>query len=210
VADWVTISALATAGGTLALAAATLGSVRSANRAARVAERSLLVGLRPLLVPSRGDDQALKVTFADDRWYLVAGGAAEMEATEAAIYLVVSLRNVGSGLAVLHGWRVDPVVDTGGGDAPDLATFHRLTRDIFIAAGDIGFWQGALRDPASAEFAAMEAAIRDRQRMTVDLLYGDYEGGQRAVTRLALLPGESGRWIAAASRYWSIDGVDPR
>ena len=40
--DWVTISALATAGGALALAAATYGSVRSANRAARVAERTLM------------------------------------------------------------------------------------------------------------------------------------------------------------------------
>ena len=40
--DWVTISALATAGGTLVLALATFASVRSANRAARVAERSLL------------------------------------------------------------------------------------------------------------------------------------------------------------------------
>jgi hypothetical protein len=51
VADWVTISALSTAGGTLVLAGATFASVRSANRAARVAERSLLAGLRPVLVP---------------------------------------------------------------------------------------------------------------------------------------------------------------
>ena len=38
-ADWVTISSLATAGGTLVLAVATFSSVRSANRSARVAER---------------------------------------------------------------------------------------------------------------------------------------------------------------------------
>ncbi len=42
-ADWVTISSLATAGGTLVLAVATFGSVRSANRTARVAELSLHV-----------------------------------------------------------------------------------------------------------------------------------------------------------------------
>jgi len=35
--DWVTISALATAGGTLILAVSTFASVRSANRAARAA-----------------------------------------------------------------------------------------------------------------------------------------------------------------------------
>ncbi len=44
-ADWVTISSLATAGGTLVLAVATFGSVKSANRAARIAELSLLSGL---------------------------------------------------------------------------------------------------------------------------------------------------------------------
>ena len=63
--DWVTISALATAGGTLVLALATFASVRSANRAARVAERSLLLGLRPLLLPSKLDDPPQKVGFAD-------------------------------------------------------------------------------------------------------------------------------------------------
>ena len=61
--DWVTISALATAAGTLVLALATFASVRSANRAARVAERSLLAGLRPLLVPSRLDDPPQKIGF---------------------------------------------------------------------------------------------------------------------------------------------------
>ena len=64
-ADWVTISALATAGGTLVLAGTTYASVRSANRAARVAETSLLAGLRPLLVQSSEDDSALRANFAD-------------------------------------------------------------------------------------------------------------------------------------------------
>jgi hypothetical protein len=48
--DWVTISALATAGGTLILSIATFASVRSANRTARAAEQALLVGLRPVLI----------------------------------------------------------------------------------------------------------------------------------------------------------------
>jgi len=41
--NWVTISSLATAAGTMILAVATFASVRSANNAARVAERSLQV-----------------------------------------------------------------------------------------------------------------------------------------------------------------------
>ena len=70
-ADWVAISSLATAGGTLTLAATTYASVRSANRAARAAERSLLAELRPLLVPSRLDDPQQKIRFADGK-HLVA------------------------------------------------------------------------------------------------------------------------------------------
>ena len=54
-ADWSTISALATGGGTLVLALATFASVRSSNRTARIAEQSLLIGCVPgclAVVPS--------------------------------------------------------------------------------------------------------------------------------------------------------------
>jgi hypothetical protein len=69
--DWVTISSLATAGGTLVLAVATFASVRSVNQAARTAERALQVGLRPLLVPSRLEDPLIKVLWVDGRhWSL--------------------------------------------------------------------------------------------------------------------------------------------
>ena len=73
-ADWVTISSLASAGGTLVLAGVTVASVRSANRAARVAEQSLLAGQRPLLVTARTEDPALKVGLQDDVWFRVPGG----------------------------------------------------------------------------------------------------------------------------------------
>src|SRR5262249_16199454 len=78
-ADWVTISSLATAGGTLVLAVATFASVRSANRAARVAEHALQVGLRPVLTPSRPEDPPEKVNFGDDRWFHVPAGGALLE-----------------------------------------------------------------------------------------------------------------------------------
>jgi hypothetical protein len=87
-ADWVTISALATAGGTLVLALATFASVRSANRAARLTERSLLAGLRPVLMPSRPEDAPQKVGFVDGRWFRVPGSGAVAEATDEAVYFV--------------------------------------------------------------------------------------------------------------------------
>src|SRR4051794_27553412 len=109
-ADWTTISALATAGGTLVLAAATFYSVRSANRAARTAERSLLAGIRPVLVTSRLQDPPEKVGFIDNRWFKVDGGRAiaELSEDEDVVYLVIALRNVGSGMAVLDRWDFSP------------------------------------------------------------------------------------------------------
>src|SRR5438105_3570467 len=142
-ADWVTISSLATAGGTLVLAGATFASVRSANRAARAAERSLLAGLRPVLMPSRPEDPLQEIDFADERRVTAAGGGAAAEATDTAVYLALSLRNVGTGIAVLHAWYLHPQRLLGD-ERPPLDDFRRLSRDLYIAAGDVGFWQGAL------------------------------------------------------------------
>ena len=211
-ADWVTISSLATAGGTLVLAGATFASVRSANRAARVAELSLLAGLRPLLLPSRLDDPPQKVGFADNRWLHTPGGGGAAEASETAVYFAISLRNVGTGIAVLHGWRLYTRLTLSGAnpDHAPLEEFQRLTRDLYVPAGDIGFWQGAFRDPSQPEFAEARAAVEAREPVTIELLYGDHEGGQRVITRLALTPREDAGWIAAAGRHWNIDRPDPR
>jgi hypothetical protein len=209
--DWVTVSALATAGGTLVLAGATYMSVRSANRAARVAERTLLAGLRPLLVPSRLDDATQKIFFADQKYVRVDGARAAFEIDDDAILMVISLRNAGAGVALLHGWRFYPERLLGADETrPDLESFTRLTRDIYVPARDVGFWQGAFRDPAAPEFATAKAAIEGGSPLTVDILYGDHEGGQRTITRFGLLPHSDGVWLAAAGRYWNVDRDDPR
>ena len=202
--DWVTISALATAFGTLVLAGATYLAVRSANRAARVAERTLLAGLRPLIVTSRLDDPMQKISFADQRYLRVEGGRAVFEVDDDAILMVMSLRNAGAGVALLHGWRFYPERLLGTGEErPALESFTRLTRDIY-------FWQGTFRDPASPEFAGAKAAIEANQPLSIDLLYGDHEGGQRTITRFGLLPHEGGVYLASAARYWNVDRDDPR
>ena len=208
-ADWVTISSLATAGGTLVLAGATFASVRSANRASRLAERSLLAELRPLLVPSRLEDATQKVGFVDGKWLHVPGSGAAAETSDEAAYLAISLRNVGSGIAALHGWRFAVGRDISQ-DPPDPETFTRLTRDLYVAAGDVGFWQGTFRHPSTEEFTAARAAIEAREDVTIEVLYGDLEGGQRMISRYALTPRDDGNWLAAAGRHWNVDGPDPR
>lgn len=208
-ADWATISSLATAGGTLVLAMATFAAVRSSNRAARAAEESLLQGLRPLLVPSRLDDPPQKIGYADGKWVHAAGSGGAAETTDEAVYLAISVRNVGSGIAVLHGWRFYPEFVRSDDHAP-LQEFTRLTRDLYVPAGDIGFWQGTFRDPDSSEFAAAKAAVDAREPVAVEILYGDYQGGQRVVSRFGLAPRDDGGWLASVARHWNIDRAAPR
>ena len=209
-ADWVTISSLATAGGTLVLAVATFGSVRSANRAARVAEESLLAGIRPLLMPSRFDDPKQKVGFADNHYVAVEGGCGTAEVTDDAVYLTLSIRNAGNGIAVLHGWRFHPGRILTGDYSPDMSGFRRLTRDLYTPSGDVGFWQGAFRDATEPEFAEARDAIVAREPLTIELLYGDHQGAQRIITMFSLMPWQDGRWMATVGRHWNIDRPDPR
>ena len=145
-ADWVTISSLATAGGTLVLAGATFSAVRSAHASTRVTERALLASIRPLLVPTRLEDPMEKIGFLDEN-----------------------------------------------GSGPR-------------AGGDQGFWQGALRDPDEPAFAAMPDAIEKRQRVSIDVLCGDHEGGQRTVTRFGLWPAGDDSWLTTTTRHWNLDG----
>jgi hypothetical protein len=210
-ADWVTISSLATAGGTLVLALATFSATRSSNRSARLAERALLAGLRPVLVPSRLEDPPEKVTFVELRWFRVAGGHAVLEHDDDGIFLVMGVRNVGTGLGVLRGWRVESRFEpTVGADRPDIDTFRMQTRDIYVPAGATGFWQGAVRDAEDPDHADLAAAVRERRAVTIDLLYGDGEGGQRVISRFTALPAGDDDWLAIVSRHWNIDRDDPR
>lgn len=207
--DWVTISSLATAVGTLVLAVATFSSVRAAARAARAAERALQVGLRPVLLTSLLEDPVQKVGFQDGKWLKVPGACAYAEVGDDAVYLAVSLRNVGNGLAVLHGWRFTPQ-RLSNGECPPLADFHRLTRDLYVAAGQFGYWQGAFRDASDPQFEQAQQAIKDREPVTVDILYGDHDGGQRTIGRFVLLPMPDDRWLVSHSRQWNLDRPDPR
>src|SRR5580704_10856662 len=183
--DWPTVASLATAAGTLVLAVATFSSVRSGQRSTRIAERStaiaersLLLGLRPVLAPARVTDPPEVVRFGEGRTVGVAGGMAAVEHDDGNYYLVIPLRNVGSGLAVLQAWRLQT-------QRPDLSTPHAApaehrpqTRDLYVPAGDTGFWQGAIREPDDPFRDGLHDAFMNGEVLTVDLLYGDHEGGQ--------------------------------
>jgi hypothetical protein len=139
--DWATTASLATAGATLVLAVGTFASVRSANRAAHTAERALLAGLRPVLMPSRLEDPSDKIMWADNHWARLNGGRASIELVDGSIYLAMSLRNVGAGIAVLQGWH--PTLDYRPGQPhTDVDRFHRQGRDLYIPAGGMASGRG--------------------------------------------------------------------
>jgi hypothetical protein len=221
--DWATISSLATAGGTLVLAVATFYSVRSANRAARSSERALQVGLRPVLFSSRLQDPRQKIRWGDDHWAGLGGGRAVVESTDGVIYLAMSLRNVGSGLAVIHGWRtepgrvaIDPTVAVEQQRVnlvrPGTDQFRLQGRDLYVPPGDISFWQAAIRDPQDPDRAATVDVIERRGTLSIDLLYGDHEGGQRTISRFMVthIPGDESEWVCSVVRHWNLDRNDPR
>jgi len=169
-ADWVTISSLATAGGTLVLAVATFSSVKAGSRSARIAERSLLAGLRPLLIPSREDDPVEYVRFGDGQVLSVPGHGGAVLQSDESIYMAIALRNGGSGLAVLHAWHAEPRTDVQGvlDDAPDTEGFQRQQLDLYIPAGDTGFWQGRIRDPRSPNFERVRDALLFRYHILIE------------------------------------------
>lgn len=192
------------------LAVATFAALRSSNRSARVAEQSLLNAMRPLLVPSLGDDPVHKLLWGDGHTARLAGGRALVEQEGGVIYLGISLRNLGSGIGLLHGWHPMPDEAFGGDTHVDPSQFRRLAIDLYVPPGGTGYWESAVRDPDDPARPGLLQVLGERRPFRIDILYGDQQGGQRTVSRYVVLPSGDEGWYAQAGRHWSIDRPDPR
>jgi len=184
--------------------------VRSANRAARTAEYSMQVGIRPLLMHSRLEDTTQKIMWGDEHWARLEGGRASVELTDGNVYLAMSLRNAGSGIAVIQGWHLGlgPLTDPHPHAEPD--EFRPPLRDLYVGGGDVGFWQAAIRDQDDPEYTALVEAVKQPRVFVVELLYTDHEGGQRTIGAFSLAPFAEGHWICSMVRHWNLDRPDPR
>jgi hypothetical protein len=180
--DWVSISALATAGSTILLAGATFTSVRSASRAAAAAERSVLVGMRPVLLSSRLDDRDAKIFWMDEHWAMLPGGHAYVNIVDGNLYMAISVRNAGPGLGVLQGWGAWATRLRSGDEHTPLESIRPQTRDLFIPAGDVGYWHAAIRDTEDPLYSPLCDAVKSRVSFSIEVLYSDHEGGQRSIT----------------------------
>lgn len=219
--DWATLSALATALGTLVLAIATFAAVRSSNRSALIAEVALQEQRRPILVPSRIGDPEQKLNFADGHWVRAEGAFARADLENGNVYLAISLRNVGNGIGVCQGWNARAGVTLPSQMPSHMPeeSFRIQSRDLYIPGGDIGMWQGALRNHDDPLRAALATAIEEDAQITIELLYSDLTGRQRAITRFGLLPAshradadehDQGRRYTTMSRLWFLDIDGPR
>jgi hypothetical protein len=221
-ADAATIASLATAGGTLVLAVATFSATRSANRSARIAERALDLNLRPVLIPAHEWDAAERVTFFDQVVQL-RGGYATVEQRAGNLYFAAQLRNVGAGIGVLTSWLVEvgPALPPASSASfsptssdsqlsldppPHYETFVPQLRSLYVPAGDVGYWQGAVRecDTERGDGEALRRAVEAGDRLTLWLRYSDPDGGHDTVTRYSLSPDENGDWLFGIGRHWSL------
>jgi hypothetical protein len=170
-------------------------------------------------MPSRLEDTAQKIQWGDDHRARIEGGRSSVEITDGNIYLAMSVRNAGTGIAVLHAWHVEPDVPRAPAQGPDLDRFRTEARelrtdldqfrphirDLYIPAGEVGFWQAAIRDQNDAAYAKLVEVIQRRELFTIDVLYGDHESGRRTISRFAITPGSESVWLCAVVRHWSLD-----
>ena len=212
--DWSVAANLATAAGTLVLAIATFISIRSANRSNRTADRALRQGMRPILLPSLFTDPMQKIHYVDDHWLRVPGGCAVLEVTPEAAYLGLSVRDIGTGPAMIVGWDL---LASPRDDRRPPSEYHLLSRDVYVPAAACGYVQIAAREPTSPEYQSLARAERDHENFTVDVLYSDIDGAQHHVIRITLTPtpgrDEDGQtWALNEARHWTMirDAVPAR
>ena len=164
-----------------------------------------------MLAPSRLKDPMQKIMFIEGNWVSAHGGHAVAQHIDGIVYLAISVRNVGSGIAVCQAWAAASGVGSSRTRPAHAADeeFRGQSRDLYIPAGDIGMWQGALRNPHDPVRGEIAEAIDQRRPISIELLYTDQVGHQGTITRFGLNPVDDG-WIVAMNRHWYLDRVAPR
>ena len=116
---------------------------------------------------------------------------------------------------------MSPNAQASRADLPhdDPASFRLQTRDLYVGPNDIGFWQAAIRppqnprDPIDPDLGWLSKAATEGNAFTIELLYGDNEGGQRTISRFGMIPlrvDEEVRWYPSVARHWNLERPDPR
>jgi hypothetical protein len=67
-----------------------------------------------------------------------------------------------------------------------------------------------VREPDDPFREGLHEASLAGEMLTVDLLYGDHEGGQRTISRFILTREDDDQWRCGVVRHWALDRIDPR
>lgn len=137
------------------------------------------------------------------------------EHADGIVYLTMSLRNVGAGIGVCQAWCVRPGLHRAAADHFPEDEYRTQMRDLYIAGGDIGLWQRALRDANDPRHGEVAEAVEKHEPVAVELLYSDQAGGQRTISRFSLIPfadedDDSINWVVSGTRHWYLDRTGPR
>ena len=156
----------------------------------------------------------------DRHWTSVPAGGPAGRAGDDAVYLAMSLRNVGTGMAVIHGWRgLHRRCSSRDDEHSPPEDFRPQTRDLYVPPGDNSFWQGAFRrsnDPEQRHGAeAVEraravhrrAALRRPRRWAAD--DQPFALVPRSTAEASRRPTPTSGW-SRVSRHWNLDRADPR
>ena len=98
-------------------------------------------------------------------------------------------------------------------DWTTVASLGTAAGTLVLAFATFAAVRSANQAARTAEHSQYDEAcktVTSRGQMTVDLLYGDHEGGQRVITRFGLMPRDDENWLLTAGRYWNVDRPDPR
>jgi hypothetical protein len=155
----------------------------------------------------RPEDRTERVDFAaggGSRSFELPGGTALVVEEGGVSLFAISLRNVGTGAALIEGWYMRRGFLTADVPHSDPDQFQSQRRDLYISPGDTGFWQGAIRDPSDPFHEVVRAAIAEDDWLVAELLYSDQEGGRRFVSRFSLRR-EDDHWYPVAGRHWTLD-----
>jgi hypothetical protein len=207
VPDWVEpAGVIVTAVSTTILAVATFWAVQASKVTAEAAQRTIGLGTRCLLVPTRPGDPDQSVVFhgrAEPR-IIVPPASAVVRKQGDEMRLAIALRNVGPGLALLYGWSWSAGLGRPEVPPAGFEEFDTQARGLYVAPGDTGFWQARARGDTAE---AIRTAAETQKALTVDLLYGDEEGGQGRVSRFHLRAEDNGVRPCDVVRHWTLEAL---
>ena len=193
---------IGTAAGTLGLAIATFASRCAPATVGPTGRTSSQIGIRPVLATSRLEDAPIKIMYGDQHWVKIEGGA--------------PLRGHRPGHLLGHGLaqcRPASPSSTAGASTPSFRPLLIGPTTLTGSSPRLGTCTsrpttpGSGRERCGTRTTPIEAARQDRSRPagTLDLLYGDHEGGQRAISRFSLVARADNQWLASVVRHWNLE-----